>query len=270
MINNWENVFSLIFKDGCWKPINLVNHPNCCLMGKDLVEKLAKRVTTGAYLCLLTDDMAGDHKWIEEVVLGCLRPYTKTGEYEILMLESHITLNIQDIKLPGQTDIAADPNKLFNIVKAEAGDQEPCLGHIQWGQQEDAVSYVCVSGRPSDDNYVSKIMNSEPFYWDKSRGIIEWCKPDPDDEVYKVTRFLGRYRRRFLVQWKDGSVSLVPQRDVLDKKMLENFLKTYRGLDAGVDLLKKRRVKNGNIQYQIRWPGEQQKGESEHETCWNP
>ncbi len=51
-------------------------------------------------------------------------------------------------------------------------------------------------------------------------------QPASDGGVYKVTRFLGRYRNRFLVRWKGGSVGLVPERDVLDKEMLDSFLES--------------------------------------------
>lgn len=180
--NNWENVFSLIFDDKRRLPLpkdsgDDIKGPLCWLLGKDLVDKLARRVTTGAYLCLLTDDTAGDHEWIKSSVLKSLRPYRKTtNPSEIVMLHSHITLNIQNIISPAETTIVANPNKLFDIVKVKKNPVPAWSLHIDWEPDEDLVSYLCESGYPCDDKHVREIRNSHPFYGDESRGVIEGCE----------------------------------------------------------------------------------------------
>lgn len=146
-------------------------------MGKDLVDKLARRVTTGAYLCLLTDDTGGDHEWIKGNVLKSLRPYRKTtNPNEIVMLHSNITLNIQNIISPAETQIMTSPNRLFDVVKRTKNPVPDWSLHINWEKDEDVMSYMCESGYPNDDRYVRKILNSQPFFWAKSRGVIEWCE----------------------------------------------------------------------------------------------
>lgn len=112
---------------------------------------------------------------------------------------------------------------------------------------------------------------SQPDSGDVTHGLTRAPEPQPSPEVYAVYRVLGRYGYKYLVQWEvDGSVGLVTKSDVIDKDMLEEFdsRESHKGLDEGVDVLRKRARKTGEYQYQIQWPGSKQSVDGCAERRW--
>jgi hypothetical protein len=57
-------------------------------------------------------------------------------------------------------------------------------------------------------------------------------------DTYEVACLLARYRHEFFLEWKlDGSCGWVKSSDILDKAMIEDFIKKYSGFDEGFDLI---------------------------------
>ncbi|KAH8891472.1 hypothetical protein GQ53DRAFT_147693 [Thozetella sp. PMI_491] len=78
------------------------------------------------------------------------------------------------------------------------------------------------------------------------------------DPVYPIDCILDKWGRDlFFLRWKDGSHSWVLRKD-LNEDDVARFLKSYKGLRHGVDVLDTRRRK-GKIEYQVRskfWAGD--------------
>jgi hypothetical protein len=65
-------------------------------------------------------------------------------------------------------------------------------------------------------------------------------------DTYEVACLLARYWHEFFLEWKlDGSRGLVKSSDILDKAMIEDFIKKYSGFDEGFDLIQERLCKGG-------------------------
>ncbi|KEY70048.1 hypothetical protein S7711_11493 [Stachybotrys chartarum IBT 7711] len=63
-------------------------------------------------------------------------------------------------------------------------------------------------------------------------------------DTYEVACLLARYRHEFFLEWKlDGSRGWVKSSDILDKAMIEDFIKEYSGFDEGFDLIQERLYK---------------------------
>lgn len=108
----------------------------------------------------------------------------------------------------------------------------------------------------------------QPDSGDVTHGLTRAPEPRPGPEVYAVYRVLGRYGYKYLVQWEvDGSVGLVTKSDVIDKEEFDSR-ESHKGLDEGVDVLRKRARKTGEYQYQIQWPGSEQSVDGYAERRW--
>jgi hypothetical protein len=78
---------------------------------------------------------------------------------------------------------------------------------------------------------------------------------DGEDDIHSVERILARWKRgRYFLEWTDGSTSWEPKRNILDQQMMDDFEATYRGFDAGIDVLASR-TRKGRQQWRIRWHG---------------
>ncbi|KAK4078048.1 hypothetical protein Purlil1_12112 [Purpureocillium lilacinum] len=113
----------------------------------------------------------------------------------------------------------------------------------------------------------------QPDSGDATHDLARAPEPQPgfENDVYVVYRVLGRHGYKYLVQWQvDGSVGLVTRSAVLDRRMLKKFdsRKSHKGLDEGVDVLRKRARKTGEYQYQIQWPGSEQSVDGCAERRW--
>ncbi|KAF5136459.1 hypothetical protein E5D57_000221 [Metarhizium anisopliae] len=74
-------------------------------------------------------------------------------------------------------------------------------------------------------------------------------------DVYRVDCLLARWRRHtFLVKWTDATTTWEPRKHIMDQGMLNNFEASWRGFDAGVDVLKARQ-RAGRRQHLLRWHG---------------
>ncbi|KAF5133806.1 hypothetical protein E5D57_004433 [Metarhizium anisopliae] len=74
-------------------------------------------------------------------------------------------------------------------------------------------------------------------------------------DVYRVDCLLARWRRHtFLVKWSDATTTWEPRKHIMDEGMLNSFEASWRGFDAGVDVLKARQ-RAGRRQHLLRWHG---------------
>ena len=67
---------------------------------------------------------------------------------------------------------------------------------------------------------------------------------DSEEEEYPVKRILERWGKNdFLLEWMDGTCSWVPRFNI-DEELMNDFEKTYRGLDEGVTVLRTRKIRS--------------------------
>ncbi|KAF5131358.1 hypothetical protein E5D57_007713 [Metarhizium anisopliae] len=79
--------------------------------------------------------------------------------------------------------------------------------------------------------------------------------PSVCGDVYRVDCLLARWRRHtFLVKWSDATTTWEPRKHIMDEGMLNSFEASWRGFDAGVDVLKARQ-RAGRRQHLLRWHG---------------
>ncbi|KID81630.1 Ankyrin repeat protein [Metarhizium guizhouense ARSEF 977] len=81
-------------------------------------------------------------------------------------------------------------------------------------------------------------------------------------DVYRVDCLLARWRRHtFLVKWSDATTTWEPRKHIMDEGMLNSFEASWRGFDAGLDVLKARQ-RAGRRQHLLRWHGRPSKCDS--------
>ncbi|OAQ58054.1 chromo (CHRromatin organization MOdifier) domain-containing protein [Pochonia chlamydosporia 170] len=84
-----------------------------------------------------------------------------------------------------------------------------------------------------------------------------------DTDIYKAELLARRGKNIFFLRWDiDGSTGWEPRRNILDKKMLQNFESTYVGFDQGVDVLSTRESKQGKRQCLLHFHGRPQAEDS--------
>jgi hypothetical protein len=76
---------------------------------------------------------------------------------------------------------------------------------------------------------------------------------DDDLDVFPVECIHARLWGLFLLEWKDGTTGWEPRQNI-DKLMVQEFERNYKGLDTGIDVLKSR-TRKGKRQYLIRLCG---------------
>ncbi|KIE00690.1 hypothetical protein MAJ_03465, partial [Metarhizium majus ARSEF 297] len=84
---------------------------------------------------------------------------------------------------------------------------------------------------------------------------IQAAYPSVCPDLYRMDCLLARWRRHtFLVKWSDATTTWEPRKHIIDQGMLNGFEASWRGFDAGVDVLKARQ-RAGRRQHLLRWHG---------------
>lgn len=84
-----------------------------------------------------------------------------------------------------------------------------------------------------------------------------------ENDVHIVASLLARWKRgTYFLKWADGTTSWEPKRNFFDRQMIDDFEATYRGFDAGIDVLASRTWK-GRQQWRVHWHGR-----PVAEDCW--
>ncbi|KID82003.1 Chromo domain-like protein [Metarhizium guizhouense ARSEF 977] len=88
-----------------------------------------------------------------------------------------------------------------------------------------------------------------------ARESIHAAYPSVCPDLYRMDCLLARWRRHtFLVKWADATTTWEPRKHIIDQGMLNSFEASWRGFDAGVDVLKARQ-RAGRRQHLLRWHG---------------
>ncbi|KID61767.1 uncharacterized protein G6M90_00g113560 [Metarhizium brunneum] len=88
-----------------------------------------------------------------------------------------------------------------------------------------------------------------------ARESIHAAYPSVCPDLYRMDCLLARWRRHtFLVKWADATTTWEPRKHIIDEGMLNTFEASWRGFDAGVDVLKTRQ-RAGRRQHLLRWHG---------------
>jgi hypothetical protein len=88
---------------------------------------------------------------------------------------------------------------------------------------------------------------------------IQVAYPNVCPDIYRIDGLLARWRKNiFLVQWSDApgvtTTTWEPRKHILDKEMLSRFEASWKGFDAGVDVLGVR-LRAGKRQHHLHWHG---------------
>jgi hypothetical protein len=84
-----------------------------------------------------------------------------------------------------------------------------------------------------------------------------------ENNIFAVARLLARWKTgTYFLEWADGTTSWEPKRNILDRRMIDDFETTYRGFNAGIDVLASR-TRKGRQQWRVHWHGR-----PPVEDCW--
>ncbi|KAK0723474.1 hypothetical protein B0T26DRAFT_675041 [Lasiosphaeria miniovina] len=72
---------------------------------------------------------------------------------------------------------------------------------------------------------------------------------------YTVECLLDEWKGWFYVKWGDGSYSWQPRGNILDRGLIEDVRKDYKGLGPGVEILRTRRAKGKKAEYRVHFKG---------------
>ncbi|KFA49813.1 hypothetical protein S40293_11513 [Stachybotrys chartarum IBT 40293] len=96
------------------------------------------------------------------------------------------------------------------------------------------------------------------------KGSLGESDPDKADEVsiYTVKRILARWKKGFyFLRWSDSIAGWEPKKNILNKQMLHEFKKTYKGFNKGFNILDSR-TEAGKCQSLMHWHGHQSSEDS--------
>jgi len=78
---------------------------------------------------------------------------------------------------------------------------------------------------------------------------------DSSEDYYMVECLLDEWKGWFYVKWGDGSYSWQPRGNILDRGLIEDLRRDYKGLGPGVEILHTRRAKGKKVEYRVHFKG---------------
>lgn len=156
-----------------------------------------------------------------------------------------ITPSSPSVSLSSIFDLEATGVQLSQKTTLSTKTPQPCVSEDTLGGQEEQVGQ-----EPTSSNEPA-VTSSEPFPY------------SPVKEQFTVDRLIDEWRGWFYVKWLDGSCSWEPRKNVLDKALIEDLRRDYKGLSSGVEVVRTRQTKGRKMDYRVRF-----KGRDEREDIW--
>ncbi|KAG9249962.1 uncharacterized protein F5Z01DRAFT_433426 [Emericellopsis atlantica] len=173
------------------------------------------------------------------------RPVVSNSQSEDAFIASYQEWSLPDATLKCVRD---NGKATFQL---EFSWETPCVAHAAQDSSRSSAPLLSRKARNPKTNTVAHT----------SREVTEDSPEEShpgkagDVGIYSVKRMLARWKRGFyFLQWSDDTTGWEPKRNILDKEMLRDFEKTYKGFDEGIDVLNSR-TWAGKCQYLLHWHG---------------